>query len=102
MALPTLLRRRKRFHTPVDVRLKTIWRKIMQASAQPAPVSTKKLWAGIIISALDRKSTRLNSSHLGISYAVFCLKKKKSNKKSQPMPTTTTNTYDQPPETTLQ
>src|ERR1035441_11007115 len=26
----------------------------------------------------DRKSTRLNSSHLGISYAVFCLKKQKS------------------------
>src|SRR5256885_11318183 len=31
--------------------------------------------AGII--GLDRKSTRLNSSHLVISYAVFCLKKKK-------------------------
>src|SRR5437899_7807440 len=28
----------------------------------------------------DRKSTRLNSSHLGISYAVFCLKKKKIKK----------------------
>src|SRR5436853_3056442 len=28
----------------------------------------------------DRKSTRLNSSHLGISYAVFCLKKKKQIK----------------------
>src|ERR1039458_4448362 len=28
-------------------------------------------------STRDRKSTRLNSSHLGISYAVFCLKKKK-------------------------
>src|SRR5258705_2335439 len=28
-------------------------------------------------SSRDRKSTRLNSSHLGISYAVFCLKKKK-------------------------
>src|SRR5258705_10721717 len=27
----------------------------------------------------DRKSTRLNSSHLGISYAVFCLKKKKKD-----------------------
>src|SRR5438045_8005580 len=27
----------------------------------------------------DRKSTRLNSSHLGISYAVFCLKKKKAD-----------------------
>src|SRR5438045_8006931 len=29
----------------------------------------------------DRKSTRLNSSHLGISYAVFCLKKKKKKRK---------------------
>src|SRR5688572_31660404 len=29
---------------------------------------------------LDRKSTRLNSSHSQISYAVFCLKKKKKNK----------------------
>src|SRR5690625_6795053 len=28
---------------------------------------------------LDRKSTRLNSSHVAISYAVFCLKKKKPN-----------------------
>src|SRR5437899_4739338 len=28
---------------------------------------------------VDRKSTRLNSSHLGISYAVFCLKKKNNN-----------------------
>src|SRR5436309_9965587 len=31
----------------------------------------------------DRKSTRLNSSHVKISYAVFCLKKKKKNKKKQ-------------------
>src|SRR5690606_4565531 len=30
----------------------------------------------------DRKSTRLNSSHVKISYAVFCLKKKKKKKKS--------------------
>src|SRR5258705_8331497 len=30
----------------------------------------------------DRKSTRLNSSHLGISYAVFCLKKKKKTTKT--------------------
>src|SRR5437773_7225549 len=29
----------------------------------------------------DRKSTRLNSSHITISYAVFCLKKKKTKKK---------------------
>src|SRR5262245_62250711 len=32
--------------------------------------------------AEDRKSTRLNSSHLGISYAVFCLKKKKNKKQN--------------------
>src|SRR5438309_7089817 len=37
----------------------------------PWPKSTEK----------DRKSTRLNSSHSSISYAVFCLKKKKKNKK---------------------
>src|SRR5437879_904324 len=34
-------------------------------------------WAGLIP---DRKSTRLNSSHRCISYAVFCLKKKKKKK----------------------
>src|ERR1035441_10760672 len=33
--------------------------------------------SGILNTWRDRKSTRLNSSHLGISYAVFCLKKKK-------------------------
>src|SRR5438876_2172849 len=32
------------------------------------------IWVGVV---LDRKSTRLNSSHPSISYAVFCLKKKK-------------------------
>src|SRR5437773_7352829 len=31
----------------------------------------------------DRKSTRLNSSHITISYAVFCLKKKKKTKKTK-------------------
>src|SRR5437773_2881243 len=31
----------------------------------------------------DRKSTRLNSSHITISYAVFCLKKKKKKKKNK-------------------
>src|SRR5262245_63957406 len=34
---------------------------------------------GVRRRAKDRKSTRLNSSHLGISYAVFCLKKKNKN-----------------------
>src|SRR5437899_5055243 len=58
-------------------------------SAPPAPLSvvldlptnvTIVNPAGItIVTFVDRKSTRLNSSHLGISYAVFCLKKKKHN-----------------------
>src|SRR3712207_7580532 len=32
---------------------------------------------GVAVTGVDRKSTRLNSSHANISYAVFCLKKKK-------------------------
>src|SRR3712207_8138923 len=38
------------------------------------------VWAAaalVLVRTLDRKSTRLNSSHANISYAVFCLKKKK-------------------------
>src|ERR1035441_10783395 len=38
------------------------------------------LWLWFTV--LDRKSTRLNSSHLGISYAVFCLKKKNNKNAS--------------------
>src|SRR2546430_5065817 len=37
------------------------------------------LHAKFLVPNLDRKSTRLNSSHSQISYAVFCLKKKKKN-----------------------
>src|SRR4051812_50002388 len=38
------------------------------------------------IAVADRKSTRLNSSHMSISYAVFCLKKKKKNTLIDTMP----------------
>src|SRR3712207_6861092 len=38
-----------------------------------------KIFVEAMRADLDRKSTRLNSSHANISYAVFCLKKKKSN-----------------------
>src|SRR5256885_6343111 len=43
----------------------------------------------------DRKSTRLNSSHLVISYAVFCLKKKKKKGKHAPSRLNYTNTQYQ-------
>src|SRR2546427_10128295 len=41
---------------------------------------TKTLTRWQLLTVLDRKSTRLNSSHSQISYAVFCLKKKKTSK----------------------
>src|SRR3989454_2472614 len=48
------------------------------ATTGERPVSTTPLQALFMMNdLLDRKSTRLNSSHLVISYAVFCLKKKK-------------------------
>src|SRR3712207_8900733 len=55
-----------------------------EAKARPLPEDEKALRPGEYRSeefkpsfSLDRKSTRLNSSHANISYAVFCLKKKK-------------------------
>src|SRR5258707_11953643 len=39
----------------------------------------KVLISTLTVRGLDRKSTRLNSSHANISYAVFCLKKKKTH-----------------------
>src|SRR5690242_21024980 len=38
------------------------------------------IWLRSQITRLDRKSTRLNSSHMSISYAVFCLKKKNAER----------------------
>src|SRR5699024_12155201 len=39
-------------------------------------IGLRAIWILIFSKGLDRKSTRLNSSHVSISYAVFCLKKK--------------------------
>src|SRR5437870_12253125 len=52
------------------------------SSALPRPLRRLGLWLGLVDSensdrVRDRKSTRLNSSHVAISYAVFCLKKKR-------------------------
>src|SRR5947199_7844065 len=54
-----------------------IWRlRIARAVILPRPGGIGNTrW--VAVTCADRKSTRLNSSHLGISYAVFCLKKKK-------------------------
>src|SRR5436305_2892207 len=42
-----------------------------------------RVGTGVVREEPDRKSTRLNSSHVRISYAVFCLKKKKKKKKKK-------------------
>src|SRR5690606_41891895 len=47
----------------------------LRIMVQPAPIAAQTL--------RDRKSTRLNSSHVKISYAVFCLKKKKRKKNNK-------------------
>src|SRR5438445_9552661 len=51
-----------------------MYQTVVEASAES--------WDEILGVNLDRKSTRLNSSHANISYAVFCLKKKKKKKKN--------------------
>src|SRR5258705_8855060 len=50
----------------------------MHRFVHPQTFDVGKRNAGETLPNQDRKSTRLNSSHLGISYAVFCLKKKKN------------------------
>src|SRR5258707_11000913 len=54
----------------------TLFRSYHQFQSLPSAICSSSL-ANACCSGEDRKSTRLNSSHANISYAVFCLKKKK-------------------------
>src|SRR5207249_9804172 len=56
------------------------WTARASASMRSASLSSQAAWDDR--DALDRKSTRLNSSHVSISYAVFCLKKEKPRRLS--------------------
>src|SRR5262245_63890772 len=58
----------------VDLAARLVARHLMLGHSVQALIATL---ARALLREEDRKSTRLNSSHLGISYAVFCLKKKK-------------------------
>src|SRR5256885_5877165 len=53
------------------------------AARRPTRSRSARASRRALVSSLDRKSTRLNSSHLVISYAVFCLKKKKEHNLSR-------------------
>src|SRR5436309_8081650 len=67
----------------------------------PGPATTARLpdlsaaraTAGPPVTQIDRKSTRLNSSHVKISYAVFCLKKKTHLQPGHPAPTGSDEAY---------
>src|SRR2546430_7135271 len=68
---------------PIDFPLQETSYRILVAAAKRAARTTG--------SGTDRKSTRLNSSHSQISYAVFCLKKKKNEQKFPTIPRTDTD-----------
>src|SRR3712207_6959402 len=72
----TLFRSPQRRHAPQH-RAVPFVRRLLGATAPPAVgrrVAAQAVQA--LLAGRDRKSTRLNSSHANISYAVFCLKKK--------------------------
>src|SRR3712207_7730769 len=69
-------------HDALPISKATVSSNSGSSSARKPPPSSRVIGRVISPSALsatrDRKSTRLNSSHANISYAVFCLKKKKN------------------------
>src|SRR3989454_2638518 len=90
--IPLLPDGKLRFTSPTEPFLITLKFAFVLGLLIASPVVIYQTWAflapalydrekRLIVPALsiDRKSTRLNSSHLVISYAVFCLKKKKNN-----------------------
>src|SRR5437899_5461708 len=56
----------------------TLFRSAPMGNPSCSAIQRKCCSTGTAFPLEDRKSTRLNSSHLGISYAVFCLKKKRT------------------------
>src|SRR2546427_3330651 len=62
-------------------------------SGHPVLERPHRLVEGVPLHRLDRKSTRLNSSHSQISYAVFCLKKKKKKKHNHNLNIKSTNMH---------
>src|SRR5689334_24511467 len=81
----TLFRSRIQISVEVEKAVKRLLREPTGLTLQPGEVK-ELVWRvgsgtrvnGLVLDQEDRKSTRLNSSHSSISYAVFCLKKKKT------------------------
>src|SRR3712207_8558675 len=68
------------FRSGDDVLVRLLRRRVRDQRHVAATAAVVARAGGVVVSAAgrDRKSKRLNSSHANISYAVFCLKKKKS------------------------
>src|SRR5690349_24797383 len=69
------------FRSPLQVLIETTNRNGCKNPCYKDTCTNMKNGKNCLYLCKDRKSTRLNSSHVEISYAVFCLKKKKKKKK---------------------
>src|SRR5690606_40272524 len=76
----TALRRERRF--PQERRHVALRYRRASRPGERSPIAAPTGHGHLRIQAIDRKSTRLNSSHVKISYAVFCLKKKKTRQRA--------------------
>src|SRR5437773_7412026 len=63
----------------VPTRIESLHRHVAREAHRLDSRNGCQLIENLVLCSRDRKSTRLNSSHITISYAVFCLKKKKKN-----------------------
>src|SRR5690242_21033170 len=59
------------------------WPGLAEVSGRVTPAALRRDLPQYGSLSIDRKSTRLNSSHMSISYAVFCLKKKKKKQRKK-------------------
>src|ERR1039458_1462981 len=89
------MNRRSKVELFEEIRLGYAAGETIKALAKKHGVHRRMVRQAIASSIPDRKSTRLNSSHLGISYAVFCLKKKKkkNDKEISSLRTVATRTH---------
>src|SRR5688572_32007407 len=73
------------YKSPTTLEIPEIETILVETDDPEGPYGAKEAGQGPllpVVPAVDRKSTRLNSSHSQISYAVFCLKKKKNDSTS--------------------
>src|SRR2546430_4701795 len=80
VGVPSMMNSGSLFWNDVMPRIRTVLREPGEPPASTVTPATRPSSFCSTLDGRDRKSTRLNSSHSQISYAVFCLKKKKKKK----------------------